>query len=146
MNLGYEPGNNKQNYEVCISVSRENGKITRKEIPKFQNVTTIWWSITEMWIFKRWILTVQQEKMMDFDYCEAYLRNISNKILLRHFKKSNFSFSSYLQTDKKINNVKEDPRRKTNSIFVFSKLLSAYEVLTRRNVIIELLLHQKNLK
>ena len=30
MNLGWELGKDKQNYVVCISVSRDNGKITRK--------------------------------------------------------------------------------------------------------------------
>ena len=34
-------------------------------------------------------------------------------------KKSTFSFSCDLQIDKKINNVKEDPRRKTDSNFDF---------------------------
>ena len=33
--------------------------------------------------------------------------------------KSTFSFSCDLQIDKKINNVKEDPRRKTDSNFDF---------------------------
>ena len=37
MNLGWEPGNDKQNYVVCISVSRDNGKITRKD---FKIITT----------------------------------------------------------------------------------------------------------
>ena len=34
-----------------------------------------------------------------------------------------FSFSSDLQIDKKINNVKENPRRKTGSNFDFSQAL-----------------------
>ena len=34
LNLGWEPGNDKQNYAVCIFVSRDNGKITRKEMSK----------------------------------------------------------------------------------------------------------------
>ena len=32
--------------------------------------------------FRRDGYCVQQEKMMDFDYCEEYFRSISNKILL----------------------------------------------------------------
>ena len=34
-------------------------------------------------VLKRWILRFTQEKMMGFDYCVEYLRNPSNKILLR---------------------------------------------------------------
>ena len=39
MNLGWEPENDEQKYVVCISASRDNGKITRKEMSKlfFQN-------------------------------------------------------------------------------------------------------------
>ena len=37
------------------------------------------------------------------------------------FRKSTFSFSSNLQIDKKINNIKEDRRRKTDSNFDFSQ-------------------------
>ena len=35
----WEPGNDKLNYVICIFLSRDNGKITRKEISKlfFQN-------------------------------------------------------------------------------------------------------------
>ena len=59
---------------------------------------------------------------MDFDYCEEYLRSISNKILLwQYYKKSTFSFSCDLQIDKEMNNAKEDRRRKTDSNFDFSK-------------------------
>ena len=38
-------------------------------------------------------------------------------------KKSTFSFTSGLQIDKKINNVKEDPRKKTDPNFDFSQAL-----------------------
>ena len=38
-------------------------------------------------------------------------------------KKNTFSFSYDLLIDKKINNVKEDPRRKTDSNFDFSQAL-----------------------
>ena len=37
----------------------------------------------EMWILKRWMLRLTQEKMMGFDYCEEYLRITSNKVSLR---------------------------------------------------------------
>ena len=63
----------------------------------------------------------QQEKMMDFDYCEEYLKGVyQTKYYYGSVKKSTFPFSSDLQIDKKINNVKEDPRRKTDSNFDFS--------------------------
>ena len=77
------------------------------------------------------------EQWRKLDYREEYLKGVYQK---KHYygsvKKSTFSFSSDLQIDKKINNVKEDPRRKTDSNFDFSHALpSAYEVLVRRNVI-----------
>ena len=60
----------------------------------------------------------QKEKMMDFDYREEYLKGVSwlcqTKCYYGSVKKSTFSFTSDLQIDKKINNVKEDPRRKTD--------------------------------
>ena len=61
----------------------------------------------------------QQEKMMDFDYRKLYLKGVyQTKFYWGSVKKSSFSFSSDLQSDKKINNVKEDPGRKTDfSIF-----------------------------
>ena len=38
MNLGWEPGNDKQNYVACVSVSRDNSKITIKTLKlSFQN-------------------------------------------------------------------------------------------------------------
>ena len=78
----------------------------------------------------------QQEKMMDFDYREEYLKGVyQTKYYYGSVKKSTFSFRSDLQINKNINNVKEDPRRKTDSNFDFShELPSTYEVLVRRNV------------
>ena len=63
----------------------------------------------------------KHEKMMDFEYYGKYSRSISNKILLDSVRKSKFSFSCHLQIDKKINNVNEDPRKKTDSKFNFSQ-------------------------
>ena len=61
---------------------------------------------------------------MDFDYCEEYLRGVyQTKYYYGNIKKSIFSFSSDLQIDKKINNAKEDPRKKADSDFDFSKAL-----------------------
>ena len=78
----------------------------------------------------------QLEKMMEFDYREEYLKGLyQTKYYYGSVKKSTFSFRSDLQIDKKINNVKEDPRRKTDSNwFPRATLPSAYEVLIRRNV------------
>ena len=72
---------------------------------------------------------VQQEKMMDFNNCEEYLKGLyQTKYYYGNVKKNTFSFSSDLQIDKKINNVKED-------FFYFSQALpSAYKVLIRSNV------------
>ena len=51
---------------------------------------------------------------MDFDYREEYLKRVYQiKYYYGSVKKSTFSFRSYLQFDKKINNIKEDPKRKT---------------------------------
>ena len=59
---------------------------------------------------------------MDFDYRDEYLKGIyQTKYYYGSVKKSKFSFSCHLQIDKKINNVKEDPRRKTDSNFNFSQ-------------------------
>ena len=77
-----------------------------------------------------------QEKIMDFNYREEYLKVVyQTKYYYGSVKKSTFSFRSDLQINKNINNVKEDPRRKTDSNFDFShELPSTYEVLVRRNV------------
>ena len=48
---------------------------------------------------------------MDFDYCEEYLI-YQTKYFNGSVKKSKFSFSCHLHTDKKINNVKEDPKER----------------------------------
>ena len=53
---------------------------------------------------------VQQKRKMDFHYCEVYLKGEIKE------------------------NAKEDPRRKTDlNTDIFQALLSAYEVLIRRN-------------
>ena len=53
------------------------------------------------------------------------VRNIAGVYQAKYYygcsKKSKCSFSCHLQIDKKINNVKEDPRRKTDSNFDFSQ-------------------------
>ena len=46
-----------------------------------------------------------KKKMMRFDYCEEYLRSISNKRFYGRVQKSKFSVSCHFQIHKKINNV-----------------------------------------
>ena len=51
--------------------------------------------------------------MMDFNLRDEYLRGVyQTKYYYGSVKKSTFPFISDLQIDKKINNVKEDPRSK----------------------------------
>ena len=62
--------------------------------------------------------------MVDFDYSEEeYLKRVYQIKYYGSVKKTTLSFSSDLQIDKKINNIKEDPRRKTCSNFDFSQVL-----------------------
>ena len=84
-----------------------------------------------------WILILQQEKLMRFDYCEKYLRSISNKmLLLAVLRRENAnSVVIFILIKKKMNNVKEDPRRKTDANFDFFRdPKCAYEVFIRRNL------------
>ena len=61
---------------------------------------------------------------MDFDYYDEYLKGVhQTKYYYGSVKKSTFLFSSDLQINKKINNVKEGPRKKTESNFDFSQSL-----------------------
>ena len=64
---------------------------------------------------------LNRKKIMDFDHCEEYLRSGTNKILSWQCSESKFSSSCHLQIDEKINSVKEDPKRKTNSNFNYSQ-------------------------
>ena len=51
---------------------------------------------------KKLILSTQQEKIMDFEYCEEYLRSSIkvNSIKESSIKENKFSFSSHLHIDK----------------------------------------------
>ena len=51
---------------------------------------------------KKLILSTQQEKIMDFEYCEEYLRSSikENSIKESSIKENKFSFSSHLYIDK----------------------------------------------
>ena len=73
----------------------------------------------------------QQEKMMDFDYCEECLKGLyQTKYYYGNVKNITFLFNSNLQMDKKIDNVKEDPRRKTDSNFDFSQKMRCLVVVS----------------
>ena len=85
-----------------------------KKCQNYFRVTTKWLNVA----------AVNRKKIMDFDYRDEYLKGIyQTKYYYGSVKKSTFPFSSDLQIDKKINNVKEDPRRKTDSNFDFSQVL-----------------------
>ena len=84
MNFGWEPGNDKQNYEFCVSVSHDNSKITRNEMSKlfFQNYQYHCGMV-------KYCRNVDFEEMdtecsarKNYRFSEEYLRSISNKILL----------------------------------------------------------------
>ena len=83
MNFLWEPGNDKQGYIVCNSVSRDNGEITstKRNVEIIFSTNTVWWNVAKLWILKKWILSGQQEKIMGFEYCEEYWRSILNKII-----------------------------------------------------------------
>ena len=67
---------------------------------------------------------------MDFDYHEEYLKQVyQTKSHYDSVKKNIFSFNSDLQIDKKITNVKEDPRRKADSNFDFFQALCCLVVM-----------------
>ena len=61
--------------------------------------------------------------MMDFDYCDEYLRSISKKYFYGGVKKSKCSFSCPLQIDKKINikKINEKIPKEKNWSFDFSQ-------------------------
>ena len=67
---------------------------------------------------------------MGFDYCEEYLKGVyQTKYYYGIVKQSTSSFRSDLQINKKTNNVKEDPRRKSDSNFDFSQALRCLVVM-----------------
>ena len=77
----------------------------------------------------------QQGKIMDFQYCEEYLRSIFNKILL--WQKSKFSFSCHLEIDeKKLIMKKKIQGENLFQTLFFLRLPSAYKVLMRKNVML----------
>ena len=123
MNLGWEPGNDKQNYVVCISISRDNGEITRKEMLKlfFQNYHY-------QYSMMKCCRNVDFEEMdTECSIGKGYEFWVLWAIFKEYIKQniivavSKFAFSCHVQIDYKINNVKEDSWRKTDSNFSFSQ-------------------------
>ena len=85
------------------------------------------------WEFWReeYLLSVQQANMMDFDYCEEYIKQNIIMVVLR---KAN-SHSVVIFTLIKQSVIKKMiQRKKLIQALIFAKLPSAYEVLTRKNV------------
>ena len=65
-----------------------------------------------------------RKKMMAFDYRGEHLKGVcQRKYYYGSVRKILFPFSSDLQIDKEIYNIKEDPWRKTDSNFDFSQVL-----------------------
>ena len=50
---------------------------------------------------ERWILRLTPEEILNFDYCEKYLRSTSNKILLRQCQEKQMLIHLPLYIDKK---------------------------------------------
>ena len=154
MNLVSKIGKGKQSHVVCIFVSvimvKSHERKSWNYFFKIITVTTVWWNVAEMWILKKCILIFQQKKW----WILSTVRNIYEIYQTKYYydivKKSKFWFSWQLQIDKKINDVKEDPRRKTDSNFNFSQATECFWGLNQKEYyvmpIIELLLDQKRLK
>ena len=127
MNLVWEPGNDKQGYVVCISVSRDNSEITStkrnvetifskhhyhygmvkcRQIVNFEEMDTEW-SRGKNYGF--WVL---------WGIFKEYLKQNIIMPVLRKQILIQLSFADWLS---KINTAKDDPRRKTDSNFGFSQ-------------------------
>ena len=127
MNLVWEPGNDKQDYVVCISVSSDNGEtistksnveiifskyhyhygmVKCRQIVNFEEMDTEW-SRGKNYGF--WVLWRIFKEYLKQNIIMAVLRK---QILIQ------LSFADWLN---KINTAKDDPRRKTDSNFGFSQ-------------------------
>ena len=125
MNLVWEPGNDKQGYVVCVSVSRNNGEITStkshletisskyhyhcgmvkcRQIVNFEEMDTEW-STGKNYGF--WVLW------------GIFKEYIKQNIIMAVLRKANSHSVAICRLIKKINTVKDDPRRKTDSNFWF---------------------------
>ena len=125
MNLGWEPGNDQQGYVACISVSRDNGELTStkrnveiifskyhyhygmvkcRQIVNFEEMDTEWSNGKNYGFWVLWRI-----------FKEYVKQNIIMAVLI----KSNSHSVTIYRLIKKINTVKDDPRRKTDSNFWF---------------------------
>ena len=80
MSLGWEPGNENQNYVVCIPVSRDNNSQNHTK----RNAQIIFLKLQYGKMFPECEFSRDGycKRISYFDYCEEYLKSISNKILL----------------------------------------------------------------
>ena len=128
MNLVWEPGNDKQGYVVCISVSRDNGAITStksnveivfskyyyhygmvkcRQIVNFQEMETEWSTGKKYGFWLLWGI---------------FKEYVKQNIVMAVLTKANSHSVAVCRLIKKINIVKDDSRRKTGSKFFSSCL------------------------
>ena len=140
MNLGWEPGNNKQsNYFAFAiktrdrSVSYDIGKINQKELPNLflcntnYSVVKCCWNVN----FEEIDTEFSTGKMVDFDYSEKYLRSIYIKynIVMTLIRKANSHSVDICRFGKN-----QDQGETLIQTLIFLKLSSAHEHLRKRNV------------
>ena len=127
MNLVWEPGNDKQDYVVCISVSSDNGEtistksnveivfskyhyhygmVKCRQIVNFEEMDTEW-STGKNYGF--WVLW------------EIFKEFIKQNIIMAVLRKANSHSVVICRLIKEINTAKDDPRKKTDSNFGFSQ-------------------------
>ena len=127
MNLVWEPGNDKQDYVVCISVSSDNGETTSTK----PNVEIIFSKYHYHYGMVKCRQIVNFEEM-DTEWSTG--KNYGFSVLLGTFKeyikqnlimallrKANSHSVVICRLIKKINTIKNNPRRKTDSNFDFSQ-------------------------
>ena len=97
-------------------------KMVKLHEKKRQN-NFLWWNVTEIWILKRWILSLQREKMTGFDLpWGIFKENIKQNIIVVVLRKANAHLVVICKLIKKINIVnKKNPRRKAYSNFDLSQ-------------------------
>ena len=125
MNLVWEPGNDKQGYVVCVSVSRNNGEITSTK----SHLETISSKYHYHYGMVKCRQTVNFEEM-DTEWSNGknygfwvlwgiFKEYVKENIIMAVLIKSNSHSVTIYRLIKKINTVKDDPRRKTDSNFWF---------------------------
>ena len=139
MSLVWEPGNDKQGYVVCISVSRDNGEITST----ISNVEILFSNITGMMKCHQ-IVNFEE---MDSEWSTGknygfwvlwgiFKEYIKQKIIMAVLRKANSHSVVICRLTKKNQYwyCKKWSREKLTQTLVFLKLSSAHVVLIRGNV------------